>query len=105
MSFTEHFGNVQYARVIKKPAAWRTRCLARYYCEFTGCRGDGAVVFDHCHRHGWIRGVLCKGCNIRLGHLEAVMSIDGVTVDLGSTGYARFLASLASGRRAWVYAR
>lgn len=27
-------------------------------------------VLDHDHKHGHIRGVLCRGCNALLGHIE-----------------------------------
>lgn len=27
-------------------------------------------VLDHCHKTGTIRGVLCRGCNAMLGHIE-----------------------------------
>lgn len=29
-----------------------------------------APCLDHCHTNGWIRGVLCNGCNAMLGKLE-----------------------------------
>ncbi|WYW03220.1 endonuclease VII [Pseudomonas phage vB_PpuP-Villemi] len=29
-----------------------------------------APCLDHCHTNGWIRGVLCSGCNAMLGKLE-----------------------------------
>ena len=29
-----------------------------------------APALDHCHTNGWIRGVLCSGCNAMLGKLE-----------------------------------
>ncbi len=29
-----------------------------------------APALDHCHTNGWVRGVLCSGCNAMLGKLE-----------------------------------
>lgn len=49
------------------------------------------MVFDHCHWHGWIRGMICPQHNMRLGQLEAVMRFKGVTVDLGKSAYASYL--------------
>jgi hypothetical protein len=41
-------------------------------CEACGEAFAGRrKVLDHCHATGRIRGVLCDGCNIKLGHLEA----------------------------------
>jgi hypothetical protein len=28
------------------------------------------LVFDHCHAHGWVRGLVCVPCNNRLMHIE-----------------------------------
>ena len=28
-------------------------------------------VLDHCHAHGWIRGVLCRSCNGIMGGIDA----------------------------------
>jgi Recombination endonuclease VII len=28
------------------------------------------LVFDHCHRHGWVRGLICLACNNPLITLE-----------------------------------
>ena len=65
-------------------------------CEFPGCGLTGeyaeVLVFDHCHVHGFVRGLLCTGHNARLGQIEAVAAISGVTVDLGTTPYAKMLA-------------
>ena len=45
-------------------------------CEVGICRaygieaGTGHLVHDHCHVHGWVRGLVCVPCNNRLMHIE-----------------------------------
>lgn len=95
LSFIERFGHVQYLQVMRRPAHWRIAAAAKAVCEFTGCDVAGgyyALIFDHCHRHGVVRGVLCTGCNVRVGRIEAVMTIEGVTVDLGTSAYGQWLS-------------
>jgi hypothetical protein len=29
-----------------------------------------SLVFDHCHQHGWVRGLICMGCNNDLALFE-----------------------------------
>lgn len=48
-------------------------------------------VLDHDHRNGWVRGVLCRGCNAMLGHLENNRARDELMND---GDFARFLASV-----------
>lgn len=31
-------------------------------CSLCGSVTEAPVI-DHCHRHGWVRGVLCRSCN------------------------------------------
>jgi hypothetical protein len=92
--FTECFGHVQYNQVKRRPDHWRIGVLAERGCEFSGC-GAGieleTLVFDHCHLHGVVRGILCNGCNVRVGRIEAALLLDGVTVDLGTSAYGDWL--------------
>lgn len=32
--------------------------------------GKPILLFDHCHTHGWIRGLICNICNDLVGCLE-----------------------------------
>lgn len=34
-----------------------------------------AFTWDHCHKHGWIRGELCAPCNMRVGFAERALLI------------------------------
>jgi hypothetical protein len=36
----------------------------------------GHLVFDHCHAHGWVRGLVCVPCNNRLMHVETGLGPD-----------------------------
>jgi hypothetical protein len=36
----------------------------------------GCLVFDHCHAHGWVRGLVCVPCNNRLMHIETGLRPD-----------------------------
>lgn len=57
----------------KALAAWRVRTLAEQggACALCGeaCSLDEAVA-DHDHTTGQLRGVLHRGCNAMLGHIE-----------------------------------
>ena len=53
--------------------AYREQRLARFggVCELCGLPLDPKdAVLDHSHQHGWIRGVLHRGCNSLLGKVE-----------------------------------
>lgn len=92
--FTERFGHVQYSRVKNRVTHWRIGLINSARCEFPGCGisgGYGVLIFDHCHRHGVVRGVLCQGCNVRVGRIEAAFLLEGVTVDLGASAYGDWL--------------
>lgn len=60
MTFIEEHGVVRYRRS-GNPYPHRNCCDLCQVCRAI------RFVFDHCHRHGWIRGELCESCNIRLG--------------------------------------
>jgi hypothetical protein len=55
-----------------------TPTLGREYvraglCEICGRApaGKPILLFDHCHAHGWVRGLLCNFCNDQLGFYES----------------------------------
>jgi recombination endonuclease VII len=33
-------------------------------------RDDSPLYLDHCHAHGWIRGLVCASCNSVIRHLD-----------------------------------
>lgn len=40
-------------------------------CELCGDPlPQASAVLDHCHKMGWVRGSICRGCNSLLGKLE-----------------------------------
>ena len=51
-----------------------------------------APCLDHCHVNGWIRGVLCSGCNAMLGKLENNRARYGLGNDVK---FASFLSGVA----------
>ena len=55
-------------------AAYRATLLAEQggHCALCGDRIEAheVAVLDHCHRSGLCRGVLHRGCNAMLGHVE-----------------------------------
>ncbi|WYW04331.1 endonuclease VII [Pseudomonas phage vB_PpuP-Kurepalu-1] len=53
--------------------------VATYRLHYLGVQGGRCALcnrvpktpcLDHCHSNGWVRGVLCSGCNAMLGKLE-----------------------------------
>ena len=58
-------------------------------CANTGCletlvRGKAGFAVDHCHQTGKVRGLLCMGCNVSLGHIK-----DNVTRLFGLIKYLK----------------
>lgn len=55
-------------------------------CEFPDCATDGPRIFDHCHLHGWVRGLFCGPHNIQLGVLDKFLpGLDGVQVTIATS--------------------
>jgi hypothetical protein len=49
-------------------------------CEACGA-GPHGLVNDHCHKHGWVRGTLCRTCNARMTMLDGGVTANGDAVD------------------------
>lgn len=46
-------------------------------CEIGRCAsGSANLVYDHCHRHGHVRGVLCNSCNSVMKRIDSIMTDD-----------------------------
>ena len=95
--FTERMGSMRYIDVMRKQAAWRIAYVIGTECEVDGCGKRGlygsVLVFDHCHEHGWVRGLVCTRHNAMLAHIDAVRKISGALVDFSGTSYSALLAS------------
>lgn len=86
---------IRYSEIVRRGMAWRASTWDLSLCAIDGCEvtGNGRLVFDHCHDHGWLRGVVCFPHNSRLGQIDAVRRIPGVRLDLSATPYAALLAA------------
>lgn len=86
---------VQYLAIKRRTMEWRIAIADRSLCAVGDCdvTGHGNLVFDHCHDHGWLRGLICGTHNVRLGQIDAVRRIPGVRLDLSATPYAALLAA------------
>lgn len=107
--FVAVFGHVEYDVMMSGALTrWREAYRRQVACEIPGCdTGSTKLQFDHCHLHGWIRGVLCGSHNTRLGHAESVMDLEGITIDLSQTCYGPHLANCpgCSGTRVIILPR
>ena len=84
---------VLYRVIMRREPAWRVALCAVSLCAVDDCEVSGALVFDHCHDHGWLRGAVCARHNVRLGQIDAVRRIPGVQLDLSGTPYAALMAA------------
>jgi len=86
---------ISYAEIMRRGPAWRIATWNMSLCAIDGCEvtGEGKLVFDHCHDHGWLRGIICCTHNYRLGQIDAVRRIPGARLDFSATPYAALLAA------------
>ena len=59
----------QYNEILEKQEG---KCAI---CRSDGCTTGRRLAVDHCHETGYIRGLLCKNCNLMLGHAKDSNSI------------------------------
>lgn len=71
MGFTDKYGLVQYGET-KFFTRERIMKDKRQRCEIIGCNWTSGTIYEHCHRHGWVRGLVCSGCNSRMARVDAV---------------------------------
>lgn len=70
------YGNILHKYNIGKPDYDLLVKLHNGKCWI--CNESPAVIVDHCHKTGRIRGLLCVRCNVAIGYLE-----DAVLVEKG----------------------
>jgi hypothetical protein len=91
--FVERYGPILYADIAPY---WLERIgvLRTSVCEIPHCTTGSTELFaDHCHRHGWVRGLVCPSHNTRLGQVDAVRELDGLIADFSCTVYGAHLAN------------
>jgi hypothetical protein len=49
-------------------------------CEACGEESHSPVE-DHCHTHGWVRGILCRLCNARMAVIDRGVMPNGTDVE------------------------
>ena len=64
-TFIERHGLIKYGQ-----ARWRRLPCPRW-CEICRSTAHVAYGFDHCHVHGWVRGILCGPCNTQMQGVDA----------------------------------
>jgi hypothetical protein len=91
--FTETFGPASYRAIMTGRHSRRRRAhLESSACEIRNCdSGSRKLVFDHCHVHGWVRGVTCASHNCRLGQIDAVREMSGIVINFSATVYGAHL--------------
>jgi len=50
--------------------AWVARYESATTCDACGMASDEPLHIDHCHDANVLRGILCRGCNVALGHVN-----------------------------------
>lgn len=63
MTFLERYGLVQYS---KTRTGRYERAGPCELCDAGALYCGPGLIFDHCHLHGWIRGVICQQMNMTL---------------------------------------
>ena len=93
------YARARYRR--ENPPTW-------YRCSLCG---QPAVVWDHCHEHGYIRGPLCRACNtndnwlFRSPYRLARLPIDHVDQCKGCAGAGPGIGIVAAVIQRWIAAR
>jgi Recombination endonuclease VII len=49
-------------------------------CEACGDESHSPVA-DHCHKHGWIRGTLCRVCSARMALIDRGVLANGTEIE------------------------
>ncbi len=97
VKFVEQYGQIRYVTLAGLPRQQRTKYITNpewTYCEFPECLNQGPygrIIYDHCHRHDIVRGLLCGNHNSLVGKVEAVMNLNNVAVDLRHSPFGLWL--------------
>ena len=61
--------------------ALRSRLALRYLFEGLSFDVEEIEAHDHCHRTGRVRGILCRECNLLLGHARDDTNVLKAAID------------------------
>lgn len=97
-------GFIQRHGLVRYKHGLGARYRAKVSCEAGNCRAygieadTGHLVHDHCHAHGWVRGLVCVPCNNRLMHIRDRAEAGPAPLAVpGSTRSPELLSHIAPG--------
>lgn len=69
------YGDACHRKSPKASGPCRIRGRVSCGCGKVNCLDgrDSGFVYDHCHRHGYVRGIICTSCNNVMRYVDKIM--------------------------------